>query len=35
MTVRVVVADDNFLLREGLERLLATVADLEVVASRR
>src|SRR4051812_28608963 len=33
MTVRVVVADDNFLLREGLERLLATVDDLEVVAS--
>ncbi len=33
MTVRVVVADDNFLLREGLERLLATVEDLEVVAS--
>ena len=33
MTVRVVVADDNYLLREGLERLLATVDDLEVVAS--
>ena len=33
MPVRIVVADDNFLLREGLERLLATVADLEVVAS--
>ena len=29
--LRVVVADDNFLLREGLERLLATVTDLEVV----
>ncbi len=33
MTVRVVVAEDNFLLREGLERLLATVEDLDVVAS--
>jgi DNA-binding NarL/FixJ family response regulator len=33
MTVRVVVADDNYLLREGLERLLSTVDDLEVVAS--
>jgi DNA-binding NarL/FixJ family response regulator len=33
MTVRVIVADDNYLLREGLERLLATVDDLEVVAS--
>ena len=31
--VRVVVADDNFLLREGLERLLATVDDLDVVGS--
>ena len=31
--VRVVVADDNFLLREGLERLLSTVADLEIVGS--
>jgi DNA-binding NarL/FixJ family response regulator len=31
--VRVVIADDNFLLREGLERLLGTVDDLEVVAS--
>jgi DNA-binding NarL/FixJ family response regulator len=31
--VRVVLADDSFLLREGLERLLATVPDLEVVGS--
>jgi DNA-binding NarL/FixJ family response regulator len=33
MGVRTVIADDNFLLREGLERLLATVDDIEVVAS--
>jgi hypothetical protein len=30
---RVVVADDSFLLREGLERLLASVPDLDVVGS--
>jgi DNA-binding NarL/FixJ family response regulator len=33
MAVRVVIADDNYLLREGLERLLGTVDDLEVVAA--
>ena len=32
MPIRVVLADDHFLLREGLRRLLATQADLEVVA---
>jgi DNA-binding NarL/FixJ family response regulator len=31
--LRVVLADDNFLLREGLERLLATLADVTVVGS--
>jgi DNA-binding NarL/FixJ family response regulator len=33
MTVRLVIADDNFLLREGLERLLATLEGIEVVAT--
>ncbi len=31
--IRVVVADDNYLVREGLVRLLARVDDMEVVAS--
>lgn len=32
-TLRVVVADDHYLVREGLVALLAPVADLEVVAA--
>jgi DNA-binding NarL/FixJ family response regulator len=33
VTIRVAVAEDNLLVREGLERLLGLQADLEVVAS--
>jgi DNA-binding NarL/FixJ family response regulator len=33
MPIRVAVAEDNLLVREGLERLLGLQADLEVVAS--
>jgi DNA-binding NarL/FixJ family response regulator len=33
VTIRVVVAEDNLLVREGLERLLGLQADVEVVAS--
>jgi DNA-binding NarL/FixJ family response regulator len=33
MPIRVVVAEDNLLVREGLERLLELQADVEVVAS--
>lgn len=33
MAIRVVVAEDNYLVREGLVRLLATRAEVEVVAS--
>lgn len=32
MSHRVVLAEDNFLLREGLRGMLATVAGVEVVA---
>lgn len=31
--MRIVIADDSYLLREGVERLLASAAGLEVVAS--
>ena len=31
MTIRVVLAEDNFLLREGISRLLASAGDIEVV----
>lgn len=33
MTVRVAVAEDNYILREGLERVLASCEDIELVAS--
>ncbi len=33
MTLRIVVAEDNFLVREGIEHLLSTAPDLDVVAS--
>ena len=33
MTIRVLLAEDNALLRQGLERLIAHAADLELVAS--
>lgn len=33
MAIRVVVAEDNFLLREGMTRLLASAADIDVVHS--
>ena len=33
MAIRVVVAEDNFLLREGMTRLLSSAADIEVVAT--
>jgi len=33
MTIRVVVAEDNFLLREGLTRLLNAAQDVEVVGA--
>ena len=33
MALRIVVAEDNLLVREGLVRLLSTAPDLEVVAS--
>jgi len=33
VTIRVAVAEDNLLVREGLERLLGLQSDLEVVAS--
>jgi DNA-binding NarL/FixJ family response regulator len=33
MSIRIVIADDHALFREGLERLLAATADLDVVAS--
>ncbi len=33
MTIRVAIADDHALVREGLRSLLATVADVELVAS--
>jgi DNA-binding NarL/FixJ family response regulator len=33
MTVRVVIADDSLLVRNGVERLLADVADIEVVGT--
>ncbi|MFN2525510.1 MAG: response regulator [Actinomycetota bacterium] len=32
MTIRVVLAEDNLIVREGIERLLATHPDLEVTA---
>lgn len=32
MVIRVVVAEDNYLLREGMTRLLSTANDVEVVA---
>ena len=32
MPIRVVLADDTYIVREGIRELLATVADLEVVA---
>jgi DNA-binding NarL/FixJ family response regulator len=32
MPIRVVVADDTYIVREGIRELLATVTDLEVVA---
>jgi DNA-binding NarL/FixJ family response regulator len=31
--IRVVLAEDNYLVREGVARLLATQPDLEVVAT--
>ncbi len=31
MTIRVVLAEDNFLLREGISRLLGTASDIDVV----
>jgi DNA-binding NarL/FixJ family response regulator len=33
VTIRVVLAEDNYLLREGVKQLLATVSDIELVAS--
>ena len=33
MTIRVVVADDSLLVREGLEQILAAQSDIDVVAS--
>lgn len=33
MAVRIVVAEDNLLVREGIVRLLSTAPDLDVVAS--
>jgi DNA-binding NarL/FixJ family response regulator len=33
MVLRVVIAEDNFLIREGVRELLATAPDVEVVAS--
>ncbi len=33
VAIRVVFAEDNYLLREGIQRLLASVDDLDVVAS--
>jgi len=33
MTIRVVLAEDNYLVREGVRRLLETSPDLEVVAA--
>ena len=33
MPLRVVIAEDNFLIREGVRELLATAPDVEVVAS--
>ena len=33
MAIRVVIAEDNLLVREGIERLLATSEDVEVVGS--
>ncbi len=33
MSIRVVIADDHALVREGLRSLLATVADIELVAT--
>jgi DNA-binding NarL/FixJ family response regulator len=33
MTVRVVVAEDNYLVREGITRLLETQPDLQIVAA--
>jgi DNA-binding NarL/FixJ family response regulator len=33
MTIRVVVADDHAVVRSGLEQLLATAADIELVAT--
>ena len=32
MTIRLVVAEDNYLLREGMTRLLATANDVDVIA---
>jgi len=32
MAIRVVLAEDNYLVREGVKRLLETVSDVEVVA---
>ena len=33
MTIRVVVADDHAVVRSGLEQLLATAADIELVGT--
>lgn len=33
MAIRIVLADDNYLVREGVRRLLETQSDLEVVAT--
>ena len=33
MGIKVVIADDNLIAREGIERILAVEPDLEVVAS--
>ena len=35
MALRVVFADDNYLVREGVSALLAEVEDIEVVATAR
>ncbi len=33
MSLRVVVGEDNFMLREGINRLLTTEPDIEVVGA--
>src|SRR5262249_32047624 len=33
MTIRLVVGEDDYLVRQGIERILATQPDLEVIAS--